>query len=85
MRDSARHVDQSVEAAKPIDLRRYILCARDGLDVADHDRLGLGKFPAGRFSALAVASVKHDAVAFAGEQIGRHQAEAGGRTRNEDA
>jgi hypothetical protein len=44
-----------------------------------------GQFLAGCFSALGVASVKHDAVAFAGEQIGRHQAEAGGRSRNEDA
>jgi hypothetical protein len=55
------------------------------LAVADHDRLGLGQFLADCFSALGVAGVKDDAVPLADEQIGGHQAEAGGRSRNEDA
>jgi hypothetical protein len=42
-------VDQSVETAKLIDLGRYISSARDGFDVADRDRHGLGQFLASCF------------------------------------
>jgi len=57
-----RVVNHGVEVAECIDLGCNFLSAGDRLDVADHDRLGLGRFLADCFSALGVTGVKDDAV-----------------------
>ena len=70
-------VDHGVEVAQRVDLGRELPGAGDGLDVADHDRLGLAKSLASFISPFGVAGMKYDVVALADEQVGRHEAKAG--------
>ena len=78
-------MDHRVEAAERIDLSGDVLGAGDGLDVADHDRFGLGQFSPSVLGTVGVAGMQDDLVALADEQISGHEAEAGGRAGNEDA
>jgi hypothetical protein len=71
-------VDHRVKAAERVDLARDLLCASDGLKVAHHDRLGLGKFSLGVSSAFRVAGVEDNSMSLFCEKFADHQAETGG-------
>ena len=78
-------MDHSIEATERVGLGRDILCAGDGLDITNYDRLSLGQGAPGILGAIGITGMQDDPMSLARKQFARHQAKAGGRTGNEDA
>ena len=71
-------VNDRIETAEPVDLRRHIPGARDRLQITDHDRFSLRQRAPGVVRACSVARVKYDLVALFGKKLPGHQAKPGG-------
>ena len=51
-------MDHSIEATERVDLGRDILCAGDGLDITDYDRLSLGQGAPGILCAVGITGMQ---------------------------
>ena len=75
----SRIMDHGIEATERIGLGSDILCAGDGLDISDYDRLGLRQGAPGVLRAFGITGMEDHPMALAREQFAGHQAEARGR------
>ena len=68
-----------------VDLGRQVLRGGDAREVADDDRFGFGQGLFGVRRSRVVARMQDDLMPLIGENLTDHEAEAVGRTGNEDA
>ncbi|OED07888.1 hypothetical protein A9Z05_32675 [Burkholderia sp. A2] len=78
-------MDYGVEVTQGVDLLRDVFGASNRFHITDDDRLRLGQCAPCVFCAVGIARVQHNLVPLLYQQFGSHQAEASGRTGNEDA
>ena len=70
-------MDDGVEAAEPVDLRRHILGASNGLQIAGDHLLGAQQCPPRIVRALAIARMEDHPMPLLDEQLSSHQAKSG--------
>jgi hypothetical protein len=70
-------VDDGVETAEPVDLRRHFLGAGNGLQIAGDHLLGARQCPPRIVRALAIARMEDHPMPLLDEQLSSHQAKSG--------
>jgi hypothetical protein len=70
-------VDDGVETAERVDLRRHVLGGGDGLHVSGDHRLGPRQRPPRIVRSLSIARMQNHAMSLLDQQLSGHQAESG--------
>ena len=62
-------MDHGIEATERVGLGGELLCAGDGFDIADYDRLSLGQGAPGIFCAVGITGMQDDPMSLAREKF----------------
>ena len=67
-------MDHGIKTTKRVSLGGELLCAGDGLDISDYDRLSLGQGAPSILCAVSISGMQDDPMSLARKQFGRDQA-----------